>query len=315
MKSKTVILMVVAIVCGLAASYMTSRLLADRNERVSILVAKQRFNAWTPIKNPEEQFEIEERLKNEVPKNAVTKFESAKDHVLIKGMDKGDPLVAENMLDKNKGGLEVVLPPGKRAVAIRTTAEAVAGGFVLPGSRVDVIHTLKRGDKEAESRVVLENILVRAVDQTAMKPDDRPGLVPATVTLEVTPRQAIILASVKDHGSLTLALRPYGDDKVSASDYQVASVAPPPPPPAPAKAESKDSPKPVVKAAPVDRKTLFIQNGQNWTRATYVTQNGQTHTTIEHSQTDSYTTTAPAPAPVPTPPVAPKTGGSAGAAK
>src|SRR5262249_26990652 len=115
MNSKTLILMVVAIGCGLAAAYMTHSLFADRAERTSILVAKQRFNSWTPIKSPEEQFELEERLKSDVPKDAVTKFEAAKDHVLIKGMDKGDPLVATNMVDKNKGGLEVVLPPGKRA--------------------------------------------------------------------------------------------------------------------------------------------------------------------------------------------------------
>ena len=49
MKSKTLILLVVAIVCGLAASYMTSQLLAERNntgpeqteEKIQILVAKK----------------------------------------------------------------------------------------------------------------------------------------------------------------------------------------------------------------------------------------------------------------------------------
>lgn len=53
MKSKTVILMVVAVVCGLAASYMTSRLLADRNEKIKVLVAKRKFNRWTHVKNPD----------------------------------------------------------------------------------------------------------------------------------------------------------------------------------------------------------------------------------------------------------------------
>ena len=51
MKPKTMILMVVAIVCGLGASYMTSRLLAERGEapaaeqkKVTVLVAKK---TWT----------------------------------------------------------------------------------------------------------------------------------------------------------------------------------------------------------------------------------------------------------------------------
>src|SRR6516162_4387309 len=216
MKSKTMILLGVAVICGLAASYMTSRLLADRSEKVMVLIAKQKYAAWTPIKNAEEQFEQEERFKSEVPKNAVVKFEALKDHVLIKGMDKGEVVVAENLLSKEKGGLEVLLPQGKRAVAVRTTAEKVAGGFVLPGSRVDVIHTLRRNDKEAESHVVLQNILVRAVDQQSLKPEDKPGMVPATVTLEVTPQQALILTRVQDQGTITLALRSYGDDQLES---------------------------------------------------------------------------------------------------
>ena len=46
MKPKTLILMVVAVTCGLGASYMTSRLLAERQpedtEKVKILVADRK---------------------------------------------------------------------------------------------------------------------------------------------------------------------------------------------------------------------------------------------------------------------------------
>jgi Flp pilus assembly protein CpaB len=290
MKSKTLILLTVAVVCGLAASYMTSRLLADRSEKISILIAKQKFGPWTPIKNPEDQFEFEERLKNEVPKNAVVKFESVKDHVIIKGMEKGDPVTMENLLSKEKGGLEVLLPQGKRAVAVRTTAEKVAGGFVLPGSRVDVIHTLRRNDKEAESHVVLQNILVRAVDQQSLKPEDKPGMVPATVTLEVTPQQALILTRVQDQGTITLALRSYGDDQLESFE----PAAPPLPPPPPVVIVKKEEPKnndvkaPTPPPAPpepvVERKYLSIQNGNHWMRATFETKDGQMRTYVDQSE-------------------------------
>ena len=63
MKSKTMILMVIAIVCGLGASYMTSRLLAERNEKVIVLVPKQKLSQWTHIKEPETMFEEREILK------------------------------------------------------------------------------------------------------------------------------------------------------------------------------------------------------------------------------------------------------------
>src|ERR1700693_6003527 len=103
MKSKTMVLLALAVICGLAASYMTSRLLADRNEKVAILVAKQKFGSWTMIKSPEDQFEFEERYKNEVPKNAVTSLDSLKDHLIVKGLDKGEPVVTENLMSREKG--------------------------------------------------------------------------------------------------------------------------------------------------------------------------------------------------------------------
>src|SRR5262249_48372768 len=124
-----------------------------------------------------------------------------------------------------------------------------------------------------ESRVILQNILVRAVDQQAMKPEDKPGLVPATVTLEVTPQQALALARVQDLGTITLALRPYGDDHVDSGDYT--------PPPEPKKPLFE------LPKLPLERKTLVIQNGSQWIRATYTTQNGETTTTIERSHSES----------------------------
>lgn len=301
MQSKTLIVLLVAVACGGAAAFMTSRLLADRNEKVTILVAKQRLGPWTPVKNPDDQFELEERSKNEIPKNALTRLDSVRDHILVRGIERGDPVVADNLVDKNKGGLEVLLPSGKRAVAVRTTAEQVAGGFVLPGSRVDVIHTIRRNDREAESHVVLQNILVRAVDQQAMKPDDKPGMVPATVTLEVTPQQAITLARVKDSGSITLALRPMGDEHLEPTDEIMAAAPPPPPKPPEPKPEPKPEPTPVEVAKtpvpepdPAEKTVLVIQNGSQWLRATYVTQDGETRTTVERMQGDAVPA-APAP--------------------
>ena len=48
MKPKTLVLMVVAVTCGLGASYMTSRLLAERNtddaEKIAVLVAKRQID-------------------------------------------------------------------------------------------------------------------------------------------------------------------------------------------------------------------------------------------------------------------------------
>ena len=79
MKPKTMILMVVAVVCGLAASYMTSRLLADKAppppvNTVTVLVAKQKINAWTPITKPEDMFEVKEVPEGTYSPKVITDF-------------------------------------------------------------------------------------------------------------------------------------------------------------------------------------------------------------------------------------------------
>jgi pilus assembly protein CpaB len=314
MKSKTVILMVVAVVCGLAASYMTSRLLADRNEKVKILVAKRKLGPWTQIKNPDEMFELDERPKSDVPKNAIMRPESIKDHVTVKTIEVGEVVVSDNLMDKKQGSLDVQIPPGKRAVAVRTTQEIASGGFVLPGSHVDILHTIKKGDKDPECRVILQNILVRAVDQQMIKPEDRAGFVPATVTLEVTPEQAVILGKIKDVGSITLSLRPFGDDKVVEPTIVEKE-------PEPKKEPPKKEPEPVVvkqelppglpPEPPVEKSTMLVLNGSQWIRATYVTRNGETQTIFEQSSGDAPASPPTAPPPPPPRPTAPAAPGKA----
>ncbi len=304
MKSKTIILLVVAAGCGLVASYMTSRLLADRNQKISVLVAKAKFLPWTPIKSPEDMFEVEERSKNDVPRNAVVSTEATKDHVLAKSMEKGDVLVAEYMQSKEKAALDVMLPPGKRAVAVRTTAEGAAGGFVMPDSHVDVLHTIRRGDRGPESRVILQDIKVLAVDLIDRKPDDRVGYVPATVTLEVDNDQVPIVARAQTEGTIILSLRSRGDTaRIEYPDPSppVVKVEPP-------KEEPKETPA-IVKIEPppppIERKTLTITNGNQTTRATFTTQSGETRTDIERSQGDAGAP-RPQPGPAPAPAPAPK---------
>src|SRR5262249_37717743 len=74
MKPKTMILMIVAVGCGLGASIMTSRLLAERKDKeqgeptVPVLVTKGRITGWTEIKEPEKAFEVKEYPVSLAPK-------------------------------------------------------------------------------------------------------------------------------------------------------------------------------------------------------------------------------------------------------
>jgi pilus assembly protein CpaB len=213
MKSKTMILMVVAVVCGLVASYLTSQLIAQRSKEVDLVVAKKAIPQWTPIKNPEEFFELRKWKEQDAPQNAVTDIKLLKDRVVLKDIEADKP-VSETMLqDKNKVGLEGMLAPKSRGMAIVVNAASTAGGFVQPGSKVDIVHTT-RSSGGVDTKMVLENVLVRAVDQQPVRPEDRASTIATTVTLELSPEQSLKLCTYKDTGTLTLLLRPFGDTSV-----------------------------------------------------------------------------------------------------
>ena len=133
----------------------------------------------------------------------------------------GEPILARKIVRAGDSGyMAAYLEPGMRAMAIAVTVESAAGGFILPGDRVDVVMTAevnRDGGVEGGSKskyvsgVVLQNIKVLAIDQATRVGDDAQAVVGATATLEVRPQDAVLVAQAKSEGELSLSLRSYAD--------------------------------------------------------------------------------------------------------
>jgi pilus assembly protein CpaB len=132
----------------------------------------------------------------------------------------GEPIVARKIVRAGDSGyMAAYLEPGMRAMAIAVTVESAAGGFILPGDRVDVVLTSEANREAVESSgkskfisgAVLQNIKVLAIDQSTRAGDDEQAVVGATATLEVRPQDAVLLAQAKSEGELSLSLRSYAD--------------------------------------------------------------------------------------------------------
>lgn len=127
----------------------------------------------------------------------------------------GEPIREEKLSRGPAGMLATMLPSGKRAVAIRVSAESTAGGFILPNDRVDVIQNVSSasadGKPEQKSRTLLRNVRVLAVDQKADETKGQLVVVGKTATLEVTPTDAEIISAAQAAGTLSLALRSIAD--------------------------------------------------------------------------------------------------------
>ncbi|MFZ4166358.1 Flp pilus assembly protein CpaB [Brevundimonas sp. NPDC058933] len=133
----------------------------------------------------------------------------------------GEPIVARKIVRAGDSGyMAAYLEPGMRAMAIRVTVETAAGGFILPGDRADVLLTrevkLPSGAAGGETSkfvaaTVMQNVKVLAIDQNTRAAENEQAVVGATATLEVSGRDAEVLALAKSEGELSLVLRSYAD--------------------------------------------------------------------------------------------------------
>jgi pilus assembly protein CpaB len=295
MKPKTMMLMVVAVGCGLAASYMTSRLLAERKDsptdeaKVKVLAAKIKVPAWVLIKDPEKYFEEKELPESAAPKKVLKEFKEVQDQRLSQALSEGEYVMPDKLVNSEQVGLIAKLPSGMRAIALKVNAESLAGGFVLPGFRVDVVSTMRGGAADSVARCILQNMLVLAVDTNAQRDPNSSSMLGSTVTLAATPEEAQRLSLASAMGDLRLTLRTPDDNRIvrlpgskvddlsrpmhdaSGKDEEPAPTTAPPVPTLPPLPKDPPPPQPVVvqktpekepEPEPLPTHTMTITSGE-----------------------------------------------------
>lgn len=211
MKSKSLILMAIAMVCGLAAAYTTAKLTAKGNEETeTVLVANTEIKIGTVLKEPDKLF-VAAEYKKGTAMGAVTNIEMLKDKIVTRTIRPGNYVNGED-LTSNFG---ITPPKGTKAMSIKVTPDAAVAGFILPGSRVDVLATIAENEK-TEVLTILQNQEVLAVDKVSVRPDGQSAMDVNNVTLAVTPynAQKLELALRKSGGVVRLLLRDQNDAQI-----------------------------------------------------------------------------------------------------
>jgi len=155
-----------------------------------------------------ENVKVVEWPKNAVPDGAFTTLESSIGNVARTPIFENDPITQHKVVDANsKSVLSMLIPDGRRAIAIKVNEVTGIAGFVAPSSRVDVLVSLPEKDEDpARTRIVLQDIEVLAIAQAVEQRDNKPVVV-NTVTLNVLPSEAESLTLAANEGSLQLTLR------------------------------------------------------------------------------------------------------------
>jgi pilus assembly protein CpaB len=146
---------------------------------------------------------------NAVPAEAVNDPADVVGRGLIMPVIQNEPILPMKLASKEAGaGLPPVIPAGMRAVSVRVNEVIGVAGYVLPGTRVDVIATQSPTNRpeDTTSKVVITNAQVLAAG-TKLEQNDKGKPMPVSVvTLLVSPEESERLA-LSGEGRLQLALR------------------------------------------------------------------------------------------------------------
>lgn len=148
---------------------------------------------------------------NAAPQGAFATTEEVVGRGLIYPVIQNEPILPMKLASKEAGsGLPPAIPPGMRAMSVRVNEVIGVAGYVLPGTRVDVVATVSPTDQKVDvmTKVVLTNVQVLAAGTKIEQGGENNKPMPVSVvTLLVNPDEAERLSLASTEGKIQLALR------------------------------------------------------------------------------------------------------------
>jgi pilus assembly protein CpaB len=237
--------LIAAIAAGIFAVVLTSMYIGSReasllsqSEPQSVIVATADIPGNTVIEAG--MFEAREVPSAFAQPRVVGRSEDVQGRVASVPIAAGTQILATMLGDEAEGALAYEVPSGQRAVSIGAADVLGVGGLVRPGNRVDILGTFEFGrptgisqagtityaDERTETRLLMQDVRVLAVDQQFRRRGAAPRPVPTVteddgevltpieedreiqhVTVLVSLRQAQELVLAQEIGQLTLTLR------------------------------------------------------------------------------------------------------------
>lgn len=229
--------LVIALVLAVGAGWLTLNYLSSiqrssaiNNQPRQILVAAQEIPARVPITPA--MLATATRPAAAIEPDALTDPSKVVGALSLITIPAGGTITLSKVGHPSDMPLPVRLQPGMRAVSIPIDKVKAVSGLIEPGDRVDVIAIPpKTGDSPPPAAAILRGIRVLAVGPLLENNSATPSpenQVSTTITLEVTPKQADLLAMADVNTNLRLALRsprePLNSQPTEALHFPAGSV-------------------------------------------------------------------------------------------
>ncbi len=189
---------------------------------------------------------------------SFSRVDAVVNRALLASVVENEPLVQSKVASLEAGaGLPPSIPPGMRAMSVRVNEVIGVAGFIDPGTRVDLVVTIRKNE-DTTSRTAVSNVQVLSAGTRAEQEKSRTSsaspAAAAVVTLLVTPQDAERIALAQAEGQIMLVLRnPMDTETIATSGVHAAALFGPDVAPPAAPVVNKPAPRkpPVVAAAPV----------------------------------------------------------------
>ena len=228
MRPKSVVLIVIAMGCGLIASIGISQVIERRGQSSTGSIETSEIFVTLvdiPIGEPltAQMIKLEAWPMDKLPEGAITTLDDIEGRRPKQPLFAGEPVLYRKLIDQNGlGGASEKIPKGYRVMSVRVTMDSAASGLILPGDRVDVLVYLREGKGVPApiTRTILTDATVFAVNEHINREveDDGGAIQAKTVSLLLKPDQVERLMLATELGKLRLSLRRADDATETVSN-------------------------------------------------------------------------------------------------
>ncbi len=220
MRAKSLILLVIALGCGMIAAVGVSKAIMDKGPTtvapeatVEIFVAVKDLPHAQKISA--DSVKLEKWPSSRLPEGALTKLEELEGKFTNQMLFSGEPILGRKLADSRES-FSTAIPPGYRVFDIPGSH-----GYIKPGDHVDILGTFQVGGRggASETRTVMRNVQVFGIDGVTTRDTEiNNGGRGSVFQLLVKESQLEALTLANSMSELRMNLRPFGEDSVNEAD-------------------------------------------------------------------------------------------------
>lgn len=225
MSKQTIILIIISLVCGSAAVYLSRSYVNDeissykqnidkQYKPVKVVVAKR------PISRGEllsvNVLAVRDMPKAFVHSDAIRpgEIDTVLGFKMVYGLGQGESLLSSHVGSTKGASFSNLIEAGKRAITFPVDTLSSISGMITPGDHIDLFATLDNGGIE-NTLPIITNIIIIAtgvVTDEVERSGSKSNRNYQNITLHVAPLVAAQIAHARSVGSLMITLRSRGDN-------------------------------------------------------------------------------------------------------